>query len=306
MIYTVTLNPSIDFIVNVENFKLGELNRSDTEIKQPGGKGINVSRVLTRLGKRSTATGFIGGFTGDFIEQRMKQEDIATRFVHVNEDTRINIKLKTETETEINGAGPEILEQHIAELKEIISELQAGDCLVLAGSVPKTLTSDIYLQLMQIGEQRGAKVIVDTSGDALERIIEKKPFLIKPNHHELGELFSTKVDAIEDAVPLAERLLDKGVENIIVSFASKGALFLNKDHCVHGSVPKGEVINSVGAGDTVVATFLAYLDDTNDNLQAFQNAIAAGSATAFSNGFCTKESIEKLVAEVELTPIKRG
>ncbi|OLO40203.1 1-phosphofructokinase [Alkalihalophilus pseudofirmus] len=306
MIYTVTLNPSIDFIVKVDNFQLGELNRSAEEMKQPGGKGINVSRVLSRLGKRSVATGFIGGFTGDFIEKSLKQEDITSRFVHVKEDTRINIKLKTEKETEINGLGPNVSEDQLNQLKQIISELQANDYLVLAGSVPKTLTSDIYVQLMEIGEQRRAKIIIDTSGEPFVQAVEKNPFLIKPNHHELGELFSTEINMIDEAIPLAQQLLDKGVENIIVSFAAKGALFMNKDHCVHGSVPKGEVVNSVGAGDTVVATFLAYLEDTNDRLKAFQYAIAAGSATAFSKDFCTQELIEKLVKEVELTPKKRG
>ncbi|WP_216831804.1 1-phosphofructokinase [Alkalihalobacterium elongatum] len=306
MIYTVTLNPSIDFIVKVADFQLGALNRSDDDMKQPGGKGINVSRVLSRLGKPSVATGFIGGFTGEFIEQGLRKENIVTRFVRVNEETRINIKLKTGTETEINGAGPRVIEQQLEELIEKIKELKENDYLVLAGSVPRTVPSDIYSQLMEIAQKSGAKVIVDTSGEPLLEAIERKPYLIKPNHHELGELFSNEVKTIDEAIPLAQRLLDKGVENIIVSFASKGALLMNKDLCIHATVPKGEVVNSVGAGDTVVASFLAYLEDTNDSLRAFQYAIAAGSATAFSNEFCTKEDIERLVLEIDLTPKKRG
>ena len=281
MIYTVTLNPSIDFIVKVNDFKIGALNRSHEEIKQPGGKGINVSRVLSRLGKASTATGFIGGFTGDYIEQSLKEEKIATHFIRVNEDTRINIKLKTETETEINGVGPKVSTEQLEQLKETMSQLKVNDYLVLAGSVPNTLSSDIYIELIEMAQRRGANVIVDTSGKPLLQVIESKPFLIKPNHHELGELFNTKIETVDEAIPLAEQLLSKGVENIIVSFASKGALLINKDYCVHGSVPKGEVINSVGAGDSVVATFLAYLQDTNDRLQAFQYAIAGGSSTSF-------------------------
>lgn len=301
MIYTVTFNPSIDYIVQVHDFKIGALNRTDEEIKQPGGKGINVSIVLSLLGHVSTATGFLGGFTGDYVENRLKARGVQTNFIRVEEDTRINIKLKSDTETEINGKGAILTESDFGHLKNILSSLQANDFLVLAGSVPESLTSNCYYDLISIANDKGVKVILDSSGAAFAKGIEARPFLIKPNHHELGELFNKRVETIDDAIPLANELLHKGVQNIIVSFASEGALFVNSDFCLHGTVPKGKVVNSVGAGDTVVAAFLAYYIDKSDVKEAFKYAITAGSATAFSDGFCTPEFIHKLLPEVKIT-----
>lgn len=293
----------MDYIVSVDPFEFGKTNRTATEMKNPGGKGINVSRVLNNLNIKTKALGFIGGFTGGFIEQKLREEKVDTDFIQVNGDTRINIKLQTGEETEINGQSPSVDQEHLNTLLEKLHVLQEGDLLVLAGSVPKSLPSNIYYSLLKEVEELGVKVIVDTSGEALEKSFPGNPFLIKPNHHELGELFDKSDLTVKDAVHYGRRILDKGVQNIIVSMAGEGALFLNKEITLFSNVPKGIVKNSVGAGDSVVAGFVASYSQHNDLVKAFQYGIAAGSATAFSNHFCEKAEIEKLIDEIEITKL---
>lgn len=303
MIYTVTLNPSVDYIVELDTLQIGELNRSSGDAKFPGGKGINVSRVLKNLGVSSKALGYTGGFTGKYIEEFLHNENIDTDFVHVKQDTRINIKLKTDKETEINATGPSISKQDFQLLKVKISQLTADDLLVLAGSVPSTLPETTYEILVNILKETGAEFVVDAEGELLKKILPYNPLLIKPNHHELGELFETTIENCEDVIPYGKMLLDMGAKNVIVSLAEKGAVLVSEELTLVATVPVGEVKNSVGAGDSMVAGFLAAIQKTNDLMQAFRYSVAAGSATAFSLGLCTEEKIVELLPQVQIKQI---
>jgi 1-phosphofructokinase len=300
MIYTLTLNPSVDYIVELEDFQLGELNRTIKEAKFPGGKGINVSRVLKELGMTSKALGFNGGFTGKYIDEYLQNDEIGTDFVKVQEDSRINIKLKTSQETEINAQGPKITQKHFQALKAKIKELTKDDLLVLAGSIPSSLPQTTYEELVKICRENDVEFVADAEGELLKKVLPYQPFLIKPNHHELGELFSTTISNCEEVVPFGKRLLEMGVKNVIVSLAGDGAVFVNKEMSLIAEVPKGTVKNSVGAGDSMVAGFLAEYQKTKDIKKAFQFSVASGSATAFSLGLCTNEKVVDLLSQVHI------
>jgi 1-phosphofructokinase len=303
MIYSLTLNPSVDYIIQLDGFQLGMLNRTLSETKFPGGKGINVSRVLKNLGVTSKAIGFNGGFTGEYIEEYLHNEKIETDFVKVNEDTRINIKLKTGKETEINAKGPNISDQDFQLLKKKIAQLTQGDLLVLAGSIPSTLPKTTYEELVKICKARNAEFVVDAEGDLLKNVLPFHPFLIKPNHHELGELFETTISSSMEVIPFGKKLIEMGAKNVIVSLADKGAIFINKDMSLFADVPKGVVRNSVGAGDSMVAGFLAAYEKTANLKEAFRYSVASGSATAFSLGLCTQGKIEELLPQVQIKEI---
>ncbi|REJ30632.1 MAG: 1-phosphofructokinase [Caldibacillus debilis] len=298
MIYTLTLNPSVDYVIQLEELKLGELNRVLREAKFPGGKGINVSRVLQRMGVSSKALGFIGGFTGKYIEERLKQEKISCDFVHVKGDTRINVKLQAGTETEINASGPPISRADFEALKEKIGALTGRDVLVLAGSVPAVLPETTYEELVKICVQNGTKFVADMEGRLLEKVLPYRPFLIKPNHHELGELFHTEIADFAQAVACGKRLVQRGAENVIVSMADQGAVFVSRQSAFIAEVPKGEVKSSVGAGDSMVAGFLAKYGETGDVKEAFRYSVASGCATAFSLDLCTKEKVEEILPHI--------
>jgi 1-phosphofructokinase len=300
MIYTVTLNPSVDYIVEVDNFQIGNLHRMRREEKFPGGKGINVSRVLTRMHVPTKALGFIGGFTGSYIKQTLQKEGIVVNFISVEGDSRINIKLKSGVETEINGDGPAITEQHWGELLQQIEAIQAGDIVVVSGSIPSSLPMNLYEIIVKVCVSKGVKIVVDASGDALLHAIPYHPFLIKPNHHELGELFQTKIDTIEDAIPYGRKLIDMGAENVIVSMGAAGAILCTKESVYVANVPKGNVINSVGAGDSLVAGFIGTYWRMNDKEEAFKVSVATGSATAFSYDLCTIEHVQELKEQVHV------
>ncbi|WP_050613868.1 1-phosphofructokinase [Bacillus testis] len=298
MIYTVTLNPSIDYIVEVDDFKLDHLNRMDRESKFAGGKGINVSRVLSHTGVKSKALGFLGGFTGGFIQNTLQAEGIETDFVQVAEDTRINIKLKTGEETEINGLGPALSDENIEELLQKLEELQEGDILVLAGSIPPSLTKTFYCDLTKKFSERGVKVVVDAGGEILAEVLKERPFLVKPNHHELSELFGTDIRTVEEVIPYGRKVVEMGAQNVIVSMAGDGALLFTGGEVYSATIPKGKVINSVGAGDSLVAGFIGTYSQSQDFVKAFQVAVATGSATAFSQDLATKEKIDSLMDQV--------
>lgn len=301
MIYTCTLNPSVDYVVEMDNVKIGSLNRADKTAFYPGGKGINVSRVLKRLGHTTTALGFVGGFTGDYIRNSLKEEGILQDFTLVADPTRVNIKLKSSQETEINGQGSEITKQKEAELFEKIASMTDQDFLVLAGSLPPTISPDFYQLIAKECKKNNVRFIVDTSGEALAGILSYRPFLIKPNQDELGELFNVAITTVEEAIKYGQRLLaDDGPENVIISLGGNGALLLNKEITAYANVPKGQLKNSVGAGDSLVAGFIASYVENRDFLKAFKNGIAAGSATAFSNDLCDKSSLEKLLPEIKI------
>jgi len=225
-------------------------------------------------------------------------------FIEVNQDTRINIKLKSEEETEINGAGPNITKEHLEELFALLSTLTSEDIVVFSGSIPSSLPSTIYVDLIKKCKDKGIRFVADVSGDALESILAEKPFLIKPNHHELGELFQTEINTIQDAFMYGKKLVEKGIENIIVSMAEKGALFINKDFAFQASAPKGELQNSIGAGDSLVAGFLSAYTTGKSLEEAFKIGVASGSATAFSQGLCTKDEVMGLLNQVKLQTLE--
>jgi 1-phosphofructokinase len=301
MIYTCTFNPSVDYIVHVDKLRIGELNRAVKTLTFPGGKGINVSRVLKRLGIESTALGFIGGFTGAFIIEQLQNENITCDFVKVPGNTRINVKLKSGKETEVNGQGPMIQPEHEAEFMKKIRALTENDIVVLAGSIPSSLSPDVYEKIIDEAKKAKAKVVVDTSGPALKSLLMRKPFLAKPNHKELAELFDTTFHSKDEIMVYGRRLVELGVENVIVSMAGNGAFYFNKEMTLFAEAPKGTVKNSVGAGDSMVAGFLAAYTSGKSLEEAFEYSVASGSATAFSEDLCTKDRVEQLVHEVNVT-----
>jgi len=303
MIYTVTLNPSIDYIVEVENLQLDALNRMKRDLKLPGGKGINVSRILSRLGIENTALGFVGGFTGRFIEDVLNAESVVTDFVNVQGDTRINIKLKHGEETEINGLGPEIGSGEADSLAEKLRTLTSDDIVVLSGSVPPSLGGGYYDRLIAVIKERGARFVIDTTGDALLKALPYGPLLVKPNHHELAELFGVEIDGREDLILYGRRLLEMGAQNVLISMAGEGALLVTKEQVYHANVPRGEVKNSVGAGDSMIAGFVGTLATTGDPLSALRTGTASGSATAFSDDLAEKAKIESLLPQVQVNPV---
>ncbi|MBH0163236.1 1-phosphofructokinase [Fictibacillus sp. 26RED30] len=305
MIYTCTLNPSIDYIARVEDFKEGHLNRTSDTFVYPGGKGINVSRVLKHLGIDSTALGYTGGFTGAFLKDFLTEEQILHDFINVSEVTRINVKLKSHKETEINGLGPSISTEKQHDLLQKIDHMSEGDFLLLAGSIPPSISEDFYAEIAKKCKDQGIHAVIDTAGEALRKTLSFQPFLIKPNHHELGELFQTNVNNKEDAIFYGKKLLEAGVQNVIVSMAGDGAIFLNKDTVLISNVPVGTVKNSVGAGDSVVAGFLSQIIQERDLSTAFQYGVAAGSATAFSEDLCTLEQVESLRKQIVIEELTR-
>ncbi len=298
MIYTVTFNPAIDYVVGLNELNLGEVNRTDSERMFFGGKGINVSIVLAELGIHSTALGFTAGFTGKAIEDGLSEMGIDTDFVRLsNGNSRINVKINSGVETEINGQGPNIDNIALDKLFQKLNKIQDGDTLVLAGSIPKTLPSDIYEMIMSRLSDKKIKVIVDASGDLLLNVLKYRPYLIKPNSHELSELFNVKLTSDNDIINYAKKLKEMGAENVLVSMAENGALLLDSEGSIHKfGVCKGTVINSVGAGDSMLAGFIA--GSANGDLEyALKLGTACGGATAFSYGLAKKDFIDSLLAD---------
>lgn len=296
MIYTVTFNPSLDYIVGVDDFELGMTNRTSYEQLLAGGKGINVSYVLKNLGFKSTALGFLAGFVGEEIKKRLTEDGINADFFMIEDGvSRINVKLKNIDGTEINGRGPDIKTYEVEELKAKINTLKEGDILILAGSIPQSMPDTIYMDIMNSLSNRGIDIVVDATKDLLMNVLAYKPFLIKPNNHELGEIFGVKLHTREDVIPYAKKLQEKGARNVLVSMAGAGAVLVAEDGNVYMSdAPKGTVINAVGAGDSMVAGFVAGYLETHDHKYAFHKGIAAGSASAFSEQLATKDEVETL------------
>ena len=296
MVYTVTFNPAIDYVVRMDDLKLGEVNRASYEAMFFGGKGINVSIVLNELGIKSRTLGFTAGFTGEAIENGLRSMGIDADFVRLEKgNSRINVKIKANEETEINGQGPHIDDNALAALFEKLDNLKDGDTLILAGSIPNSLPSDIYEKILQRLSGRNIKTVVDATKDLLLNVLKYKPFLIKPNNHELGEMFGIKLSTIEEIEEYARKLQEKGASNVLISMAGDGALLVDENGKTHISgVCKGVVKNSVGAGDSMVAGFVAGSLD-GDYEYALKLGTAAGGATAFSDGLATKEKITELL-----------
>lgn len=297
MIYTVTFNPSLDYIVNVDNFMTGIVNRTSKEIIFPGGKGINVSMVLKNLGEKSTALGFMAGFTGDAIIRLLEEKGVTTDFIHVSDGlSRINVKLRAQEETEINGQGPRIASADIRKLYEKLEQLEAGDTLVLAGSIPDTMPESMYMDIMEHLKAKKLNIVVDATRDLLMNVLPYHPFLIKPNNHELGEIFQTVIREKDDVVRYAKLLQERGARNVLVSMAGDGAVLVTEDgQEFRAEAPKGKLVNSVGAGDSMVAGFLYGYLTGGDYGQAFRYGVCTGSASAFSEELATKEEVLALM-----------
>ena len=302
MIYTVTFNPSLDYIVRLDSFTAGEINRVNYEQVLAGGKGINVSIVLQNLGQKSTALGFLAGFTGEEIKNQLSGFGVKSDFVQLkNGFSRINVKAKAESETEINGQGPDISEAEREQLFQQLDKLTADDTLVLAGSIPKTLPDDIYQKIMARLNGKGIRIIVDAEKKLLLNVLQYHPFLIKPNNHELGDMFGVKLTSDEEILTYARKLQEKGAQNVLISMAGDGAILLTADGKSYKSpAPKGKLINSVGAGDSMVAGFITGFTESNGNLEkAFHMGVATGSASAFSENLATRPEVEALLATIE-------
>ena len=300
MIYTVTFNPSLDYIVSVNDFQLGLTNRTDSELILPGGKGINVSTILMNLGIDSTAFGFAAGFTGEEIIREVEAMGIRSDFIKIDSGiSRINLKLKNIDGTEINGSGPEISEEKIEELLRKLDILGEGDILVLAGSIPASMPADMYSTIMERLQHKNVTFIVDATKDLLINVLKYKPFLIKPNNHELGELFDVKLTTREEVIPYGKKLQKQGARNVLISMAGEGAGLVAEDGSGYEApAPKGTLVNAVGAGDSMVAGFTAGWIEKKDYRHAFYMGVSAGSASAFSEYLATKEEIMDLYEKV--------
>lgn len=300
MIYTVTFNPSLDYIVRVKDFKTGEVNRTYYEQILGGGKGVNVSIVLGNMGHESTTLGFTGGFTGDALKQLLWKQGVKTDFIEVKEGfTRINVKMKSDQETEINGQGPKITQENVDTLFAKLDDLQDGDILVISGSIPNTLPDDMYERIMERLQGKKIEIIVDATRDLLVNVLKYHPYLIKPNNHELGEIFNTELNTRKEVIPFAKKLQEMGARNVLISMAGEGAVFISETGAVMESeAPKGKVVNSVGAGDSMVAGFITGMIESNDYEKAFRMGICTGSASAFSENLATRDEVNALLEKL--------
>lgn len=296
MVYTVTLNPALDYVMKLKALRTDDINRTDGEEIYYGGKGINVSVILTQLGIPNTALGFLGGFTGKKLEEMLKNDNISCDFNYLkNGDTRINVKIKADKEIDLNACGPEITKEDMQSFLRKLDGIKSGDYLILAGSIPNTLPDDIYEQILERVGDRNINCVVDATGDLLKNVLKYRPFLIKPNHHELGDLFSVQIKSDDDIVKYSKKLQEMGARNVLVSMAKDGAMLTDENGNVHkiGNA-KGKLINSVGCGDSMVAGFTAGYIKTADYSYALRLGSACGNATAFSEKLATREEIERV------------
>lgn len=306
MIYTITFNPSLDYIMHVDSFEVGETNRSSKEEMYPGGKGFNVSTILQRLGLENTALGFVAGFTGEEIEKQLQNRGFYCQLSHLDEGlSRINVKMKGSKETEINGSGPSIPNHKLQELLAVIDTLTSEDTLILAGSIPSSLPNTIYEDIMKRLANKKIRIIVDATNELLVKVLPYHPFLIKPNHRELEEIFNTKINSQEELIEYARKLQEQGASNVLVSLGGEGALLVADDqHVYHCLAAKGKLINSVGSGDSMVAGFLAGYLKSGTYQEAIRLGSACGGATAFSQDLATKEKIEEVYQQLNTEVIE--
>ena len=300
MIYTVTFNPAIDYVVELVSFNIGEINRTTREYMNLGGKGVNVSRVLTNLEVPNVALGFVAGFTGDALRNGLERMGVKTDFISLEEgNTRINVNIKGVEETDINARGPEIPNSAIDELFKKLDNLQSGDTLVLAGSIPTSLPNDMYERIMERLYGKGIRFVVDATRDLLVKSLKYEPFLIKPNNHELGEIFGLELTTDNEIIYYARELKKQGAKNVLISMAGDGAILVDENDVAHKiGTPKGKVKNSVGAGDSMVAGFCAGYLEKGDYKYALRMGTAAGSASSFSESLATKQEVIDLLNKI--------
>ena len=308
MIYTITFNPAVDLVIQVPNCQLGALNRSQGEEYVAGGKGINMSVLLKRLGIDNIATGFLGGFSGEYIKEFLESEGINPRFISVEGTTRINVKIKGEVETEINATGPTVDAEKFQRLMNYFEEvLQEGDVVFLAGNAAPGLDETSYVEIAKLCHARGVKLVLDTTKDSLLACLPYQPFIIKPNQHELEELFGVKIETQDEMIAYALKLQEKGARNVLISCGGDGAFLVSETGQVFTSnIPKGTLVNSVGAGDSMLAGFMAKFIETNDFRKSLKQGAASGSATTFSVGIATRELIEELMPQIKIKEISRN
>lgn len=300
MIYTLTLNPSIDYVLRIEQFDDGQTIRSKSEEKYPGGKGIMVSKLLKNLGAKSINIGFLGGFTGEFIKNKLENLGIDQEFTKISDDSRINVKLKYETETEINAQGPQIEEEEIEDFLNYLDNLEEDDFVIISGSIPKSLGDDFYRVIVNLLEMNNVRFALDTSGKKLFKLSTYKPFLVKPNKDELSEIFEDKIDSDEKIVKYARKLIDQGAENVIVSLGKDGSMFVDNNIAYKAKPIEGKLINSVGSGDSMVAGYIYGYMKGLSKKDSYKLAIACGSATAFSPDIAEKNLIYQILEKVEV------
>lgn len=300
MIYTLTLNPSIDYVLRIEQFDDGQTIRSKSEEKYPGGKGIMVSKLLKNLGAKSINIGFLGGFTGEFIKNKLENLGIDEEFTKISDDSRINVKLKYDTETEINAQGPQIKEEEIEDFLNYLDDLEEDDFVVISGSIPKSLGDDFYRVIVNLLEMNNVRFALDTSGKKLFKLSSYKPFLVKPNKDELSEIFEDKIDSDEKIVKYARKLIDQGAENVIVSLGKDGSMFVDNNIAYKAKPIEGKLINSVGSGDSMVAGYIYGYMKGLSKIDSYKLAIACGSATAFSPDIAEKNLIYQILEKVEV------
>ena len=305
MIYTITFNPAVDLVIQVPNCQLGTLNRSMGEEYVAGGKGVNMSIVLKRLGVYNIATGFLGGFSGKYIEEFLEKEGITPQFISVEGTTRINVKVKGEVETEINAAGATVDAEKFQQLMNYFEEvLQDGDIVFLAGNAAPGLDETSYVEIAKLCHAREVKLVLDTTKESLLACLPYHPFMIKPNQHELEELFGVKIETQEEMIAYTFKLQEKGARNVLISCGGEGAFLVSETgQVLTSNTPKGKLINSVGAGDSMLAGFMAKYIETNDFKESLKQGAASGSATAFSVGIATRELIEALIPQIKIKKI---
>ncbi|WP_353990237.1 1-phosphofructokinase [Pediococcus argentinicus] len=303
MIYTVTLNPSIDYVMTLTDLKEGLVNRADSSIKFPGGKGINVSRILNENDIDNCALGFLGGFTGEFVLEELHKLNIKEQFVKIQDDTRINVKLHANTETEINAKGPQISENELNQFIDQFNKIGHGDTVIFSGSVPANLPQNLYHNLIEIIKKNGAEFAVDTTGQGLLDTLNDHPLVVKPNNHELADLFHTELKDDNQIIEYGKKLIQMGAQSVMISMASKGGILITQNAVFKSEAPKGTVKNSVGAGDSMLSGFVGELSKSGDFKEAFHRGLASGSATAFSLDIAKKELIDQVYKEIKITEL---
>ncbi|MGM9911239.1 MAG: 1-phosphofructokinase [Lacticaseibacillus absianus] len=304
MIYTVTVNPALDYVLQLEKVNDGETNRSSDTQFLAGGKGINVSQILNQLGVENTAWGFVGGFTGEELIRQLNVKQINSDFVRISDTTRVNVKIHAQQETEINAAGPKITDQEVAAFKARLDDLKPGDVVVISGSLTPSLPTDFYESLLPTIREKGAEFVVDTTGEALLRTLKFHPLVIKPNHHELADLFHTEFKSTNDMLQAAKKLLDQGAQNVMISMAGEGAYLVTPDHIYHANAAKGVAVNSVGAGDSMIAGFVGTWFETHDAAEGLRVGSACGGATAFTEDIAVKSQIDVVLPQIKIDVVE--